>query len=212
MVRYIRHEFGRTSAGVHTGRRSNWIISRLKEVVPFQIPSPESTNCNSNEQSQVATAVTGSKAETKNAFNCMSQRTCDSTAVRWFGLYNRANFEYSTGMFNRVNNRLVNYAFNAYCNPSGCGNNVYGYVYPTDPAYTVYLCGAFWRLPGERVNTVVHEMSHFRALGDTQDYAYGQPACLNLARSDPFRATHNADNVCYFTAEVSLATPALADF
>jgi hypothetical protein len=42
------------------------------------------------------------------------------------------------------------------------------------------------------VNTLVHEESHFNAVGGTQDYVYGKPRCLALAQSNPIQASHNA--------------------
>jgi len=65
----------------------------------------------------------------------------------------------------------------------------------------VYLCGAFWSQPAERVNTIIHEMSHFNAVGNpgTQDYTYGRASCKTLANNNPYQATHNADNVCFFS-------------
>jgi len=63
------------------------------------------------------------------------------------------------------------------------------------------MCGLFWSRANERVNTIVHEMSHFRNIAGTQDYTYGQSNCLSLARANPTQASHNADNVCYFAGE-----------
>jgi len=162
------------------------------------------TNCNAQKESQVNAAVTSSRAETLRAYNCMTGRSsaCLSLATRWFGVTSGALYEYDRSCFNTVNARLqpAN-TFNAYCDPQGCGANVYGYVYPNDPAYTVYVCGLFWSLPAERVNTIVHEMSHFSRLCGTDDYAYGQSNCLRLAQTNPNQATRNADNVCYFSGE-----------
>jgi len=190
---------------------SNIIVGRLGRI---NKPSGNdagtvlNTNCKTTEDSQIPTAVTGAKAETLRAYRCMNGNTCSDLAVRWFGTYTKTNYDYDKGVFEKVNTRLNQYAFNAYCNPAGCGSNVYAYVYPNDPKYTVYLCGAFWSQANERVNTVVHEMSHFDTLGATDDYAYGKTACLNLAKSNPTRASHNADNVCYFSEESKVLTDA----
>eukprot|EP01087_Luapelamoeba_hula_P015962 TRINITY_DN484_c0_g1_i1.p1 TRINITY_DN484_c0_g1~~TRINITY_DN484_c0_g1_i1.p1 ORF type:complete len:339 (+),score=47.95 TRINITY_DN484_c0_g1_i1:147-1163(+) len=167
--------------------------------VPSHYPAPESTNCNANELSQVSTAVAGAKRESSASYSCMSRGSCSSLETTWFGAYLKSRHDYDQGMFQSIYNRLNGYAFNAYCNPSGCGSNVYAYVYPSDAKFTVYLCGLFWSLPAERINTVVHEMSHFTALGGTDDYAYGKSACLSLAKRNPAQAARNADNVCYFS-------------
>jgi len=192
------------------------VIGRIPIIHRKVIPKTEqlgNTNCNGNQNNQITAAVSGAKTESLTAYNCLFRRTCSSLSTRWFGVYNQNNYEYDTGVFNKVYGRLNNFLFNAYCNPAGCGNNVYGYVYPTDPTFTVYLCGAFWSQANERVNTVVHEMSHFNTLGGTNDYAYGKTACLNLARSNPARASRNADNVCYFSEEAAFTMAEVhADF
>jgi len=162
------------------------------------------TNCNPTQQNQIKDSVNGAIKEAQTANKCLKDKTCSALSTRWFGAYTAANYNYDQGVFDKVHNRLQNSVFNAYCNPSGCGSDVYAYVYPTDTTYTVYLCGAFWSQANERVNTVVHEMSHFNTLGGTQDYAYGKTSCLNLAKSNPSRASHNADNVCYFSEEAKL--------
>ena len=67
---------------------------------------------------------------------------------------------------------------------------------------TVYLCGAFWNAPptgtDSQAGTLIHEASHFTDNGGTQDYAYGQDACMDLASSDPATAILNADSHEYF--------------
>jgi len=157
------------------------------------------TNCNANQISQCNAAINGAWGDCNRARNCLSGGTCESLSTQWFGTYSQSNRQFTSSCFNAVYNRLNSFEFNGYCNPAGCGNNVYGYVYPTDGTYTVYLCNLFWTVPGERVNTIVHEMSHFRPLGGTNDYTYGQSNCLALARNNPNQASRNADNVCYFS-------------
>jgi len=189
---------------VYTISGEQVVSFELKEVPKrASIAGPQGyTNCNSNQIAQIQTAISGSITESSRSVTCLTGRTCNTQSVEWFGPYDSANHNYDINVFRSVGNRLNNFDFNGYCNPAGCGNNVYGYVYPTDPTFTVYLCAVFWRLPEERVNTVVHEMSHFRSLGGSSDYAYGQTACRSLARSDPYRASRNADNICYFSETV----------
>jgi len=171
----------------------------LKTNQEMRLNQLTSTNCNAQKDSQVNAAVTSSISESLRAHNCMNRGTCNSLSVTWFGVSSGALYDYCRTCFNTVYLRLRDYTFNAYCDPAGCGSNVYGYVYPNDPAYTVYVCGLFWSLPAERVNTIVHEMSHFSRCCGTNDYAYGKQNCMNLARSNPTQASHNADNICYFS-------------
>jgi peptidyl-Lys metalloendopeptidase len=64
------------------------------------------------------------------------------------------------------------------------------------------VCNAFWNAPmtgtDSKGGTLVHEMSHFTVVADTDDHAYGQSACKNLAISSPTRALDNADSHEYF--------------
>lgn len=46
--------------------------------------------------------------------------------------------------------------------------------------------------------TLIHESSHFTANGGTEDYAYGQSACKELARINSSAAINNADSHEYF--------------
>jgi len=159
------------------------------------------TNCNSGEQGNINVAVPAAITQSKNGGTCMNRGQSSCTlATTWFGACSAADFNFVKTTLANVQNRLTSFGINAYCNPSGCKAGVYAYVYPTDATYTVYLCSVFWSQPSERAETIVHEESHFKTLGGTNDYAYGQPACKNLAKTNTFQATHNADNVCYFAA------------
>ena len=97
-------------------------------------------------------------------------------------------------------------------------------MYPNQPG-RVYLCPQFWKAKntgsdtkfgGELVpftstvtrskitvvTVIVHEQSHFTNNGGTEDKAYGQQGCKELAQASPEDATHNADNYEYFTEAV----------
>lgn len=165
----------------------------------LQTVGGDTTNCDSGEISQINTAKSGAITNSANAESCMGRSTCGSLISTWFGDISATNTNYVTSMFDTINKKFSTNTPNYYCNPAGCGNNVYAYVYPTDPTMTIYLCGAFWSTNNaERVNTLVHEESHFNAVGGTNDYAYGRSACKSLANSNSNQACHNADNVCYF--------------
>merc|ERR1719502_2468843 len=66
---------------------------------------------------------------------------------------------------------------------SVCGGSTYAFDYPD---YS------------EKVQTVIHELSHFNHIGDTNDNAYGESTCMSLAQQDFQRAIQTADNVGYF--------------
>jgi len=170
------------------------------ETVPTRSPvgAPEAwTNCNNNQISQTNAAISTSITACSRSVSCLNSG-CDALYRTWFGGYSDSNWNHVTNVFRLVHTRLQSSTFNGYCNPSGCGSNTFGYVYPTDNTFTVHLCSLFWSMPNERQNTIIHEISHFRTLGGTQDYAYGESPCKSLASSNPNNACRNADNICYF--------------
>jgi len=178
------------------------------DTVPERRPvgAPQAwTNCNSNQISIATSAVTGSVSACSRSVSCLNQANgCSPTYGTWFGSYSDSNWNHVSNIFRTVHARLnlgIG-SFNGYCNGPQCTQNTYGYVYPTDTTYTVYMCNLFWTIPNERINTIVHEMSHFRNLGGTNDYAYGESACRSLAASNPNNACRNADNICYFASYV----------
>jgi uncharacterized Zn-binding protein involved in type VI secretion len=68
-------------------------------------------------------------------------------------------------------------------------------------SFTVFLGKSFWKAPltgkDSRAGTLVHELSHLRNVGKTEDYVYGN-VCELLAKCDPDAALFNADNFEYF--------------
>ena len=58
-------------------------------------------------------------------------------------------------------------------NKSNCGPNTYAWVYPSDWTQKVHICEyTFGPVDySEKVQTVVHELSHFDHIGATSDSA-----------------------------------------
>lgn len=108
------------------------------------------------------------------------------------------------------------------CESSSCTNgcicgsgNVFAYVYPHNywAAQIIYICSfTFSYEPAsERVQTVVHELSHFDNAANTNDYAYGESSCKSLASSNPTAAVNNADSMGYFAKYVGTSSAVLAE-
>jgi peptidyl-Lys metalloendopeptidase len=179
----------------------NQVVVLKLETVPERRPveAPQAyRDCNQQQITNTDSAVSRSITACSRSVSCLNTG-CDSLYRTWFGVYSDANWNHVSSVFRSVHSRLSNYAFNCWCNAPSCGSNTYGYVYPSDTTYVVHLCSLFWSVPNERVNTIVHEMSHFNSLGRTQDYAYGESACRSLANSNANNACRNADNICYFS-------------
>jgi len=49
-----------------------------------------------------------------------------------------------------------------------------------------------------QAGTLIHEMSHFTVVANTDDFVYGQTGARNLADTNPANAIMNADNHEYF--------------
>merc|ERR1712072_79992 len=96
--------------------------------------------------------------------------------------------------------RTVYVCKNDQCDECTCDGNTFGYTYPADKLQRVHICRMVFSYPDywERVQTLVHELSHFNSIGSTQDLAYGPTECQRLARVNPFEATDNADSIGYF--------------
>lgn len=156
--------------------------------------------CTSSEKTTLVSAVDAATnyATTSNSY--LSTPSATQRYTKWFG-------SLTTSRWNTVNSHYVNIesafktkplTLDCSCNDSG----TYAYVYANSP-YKIYLCGAFWSAPmtgtDSKGGTLVHEMSHFTVVAGTDDWAYGQSAAANLARTNPTRAVDNADNHEYFS-------------
>jgi hypothetical protein len=68
--------------------------------------------------------------------------------------------------------------------------------------YEIFINQVFWSLSPTGLNgqtlTIIHELSHFRRTGSTDDFAYGLQNALNLAGSNSRKAMKNADNFALF--------------
>ena len=165
--------------------------------------TPSYVSCSSSRQSTLLTATANAESislKSRNYLNNLptASRSTDAAYRTWFGAYTSSRYSNVQSHYNAIysafNTKRVTYL----CD---CTDSAYAYVYSNRP-YEIHLCNAFWSAPAlgtdSKAGTLVHEMSHFSIVAGTQDYAYGQTACRNLATSNPNRATNNADNHEYF--------------
>ena len=155
--------------------------------------------CSTTRQSQLASARNESKIYASNAENYLLANNQGSRYTTWFGVFSSTRYNTVKSHFTAISNAMDNAGVHFDCTCTQ--TNVYAYVYPNQP-YKIYLCGAFWAAPltgtDSKAGTLIHEMSHFNVVADTDDYAYGQTAARNLASSNPDQAIRNADNHEYF--------------
>lgn len=125
-------------------------------------------------------------------------RPTDARYDEWFGAYSPNNYSTVTTNFVAIESAFTAQTVQFHCD---CTSSSFAFVYPTKP-YEIHLCKAFWNaaLTGtdSRGGTLVHEMSHFDVVSNTDDVVYGQTACRGLADTQPQNAIRNADSHEYF--------------
>jgi len=165
-------------------------------------PTPAFESCSTTRQSSIKTALTSARSYAINSDSYFASKTYSTVTTRyktWFGTATSSRFNSVKGNYDRIEYALANTKLTFNC---GCTQNYYAYVYPTQP-YRVYLCNAFWSAPNtgtdSKAGTIVHELSHFDVLGNTDDIVYGQSGAKSLAISNPSSAIKNADSHEYFS-------------
>jgi len=174
----------------------------LRTVTPL-------ANCPTNNVTTIRSADTnaGTLISRVNSYlsNSCNNATTSSYVV-WMGTCDANRYSTVKSHFSAIGSRQ-SAGYRVDCAGSSCQANIYAYVYPTDTTFTVYVCGAFWSASlntcafDSKPGTLIHELSHFNAVAGTSDYAYGQTACKDLAKSNPARAISNADNHEYLAEQ-----------
>jgi peptidyl-Lys metalloendopeptidase len=180
--------------------------SSIAEEISYGVkalnPAPAFESCSTTRQGQLNTALSSARTYGINADNYFTSKTWSTVTQRyktWFGTATSSRFNTGKSNFDKIENALANTRITFNCS---CTDSYYAYVYPTQP-YRIYLCNAFWSAPNtgtdSRAGTLIHELSHFDILANTDDHAYGQAAAKSLATSNPAKALKNADNHEYFS-------------
>jgi peptidyl-Lys metalloendopeptidase len=158
-----------------------------------------SGRCSLTQQDTISDAVIQAASYSDLAKNYLAGTPTATTRYKtWFGTFSTSGWNTAHDHFVAIDDAFDNKPVTVDCK---CKKNYYAYVYPTQP-YVIYVCRAFWNAPmtgtDSKAGTLIHEMSHFNVVASTDDWAYGQSACKNLAISDPSRALDNADSHEYF--------------
>jgi peptidyl-Lys metalloendopeptidase len=159
-----------------------------------------SGGCTNGEQSAISTAVGNATTYSSNSLSYLNGKVWNTVGPRyttWFGAADSSRFNTVKNHFSAITNAFQNAAKVVDCS---CSDPYYAYVYKNQP-YKIYVCNAFWSAGAtgtdSKAGTLVHEMSHFSVVADTDDWAYGQSACKKLAKR-PQKAIDNADSHEYF--------------
>jgi peptidyl-Lys metalloendopeptidase len=184
----------------------DWI--RAKEGISDTI-GPSFRNCELDRQDILKEALSEARIMANEAKLFLINTNVNNQRYKeWFGNYDDQRYANVIVNFEKIWDAVANknIIFNCECEEEG---SVYAYVYPTRP-YEIYLCNLFWNAPvigtDSRAGTIIHELSHFDILADTNDIVYGQTRCRLLAINDPARTLSNADNHEYFAENNPLIT------
>ncbi|WP_163995046.1 M35 family metallo-endopeptidase [Pyxidicoccus caerfyrddinensis] len=156
-------------------------------------------NCTSSRVTSVTTAFNSAKTYANSAVTYLGGTPSATTRyTTWFGTYSSSGWSTIKTHFTSIKSAFDTKSVIVDC---GCTDSAYAYVYKNSP-YRIYVCNAFWSAPNtgtdSKAGTLIHEMSHFTVVADTDDHAYGQTAAKNLAKSSPTNARDNADSHEYF--------------
>lgn len=181
---------------------------RTKELSLIQASSSGSIRgfdgCSAAKQEELHKWHEDARAKINAAAACTESSSCAAEVDRWFGsaLSSARYSEKVTEQFTTMQRVMDNtvYACDTSSTRRNCGSSTFAYVYPSDSSQKVYMCPFTFEYPdyGEKVQTVVHELSHFNHIGNTNDNTYGVASCEALARADSEAAVQTADNVGYF--------------
>ena len=156
--------------------------------------------CTTTRTSTAGQAVNAARSYSENAKGYLNAGTVGSRYTTWFGAYTSSRYGTAKQHFAAIDAALDQSGGQVTIN-CACNQNYYAYVYPNRP-YEIFVCDAFWSAPmtgtDSKAGTLVHEMSHFDVVANTDDVVYGQTGAKNLATSNPTSALNNADNHEYF--------------
>jgi len=146
--------------------------------------------------------------------------------THWFGTFEAAKAERVRENLKRIYTAIRDERIRIYCGhpeEPTCKGGTYAYVYRSEP-FALSLCPDFFTLPtmpgggptdaayeyGTMEGTIIHEMSHFEVVANTDDVCYGRTACARLARTEDYNAVINADTYQYYAEDVAFAVAAAA--
>ncbi len=141
----------------------------------------------------------------------------DEIYGRWFGTFADKYAEDVRGNLKRIHKVFAREDLTFICGADrsvDC-DGVYAYVYSTEP-FRVTLCPDFFEMPsivggssddpayenGTMEGTLIHEISHFDAVGATEDHCYSRTDCSAMAEGSPQEAVENADSYQYFAEDI----------
>lgn len=156
--------------------------------------------CSASQIATIGKAVLSARTYSERAKGYLNAGTTGARYTTWFGGYTSGRYATAQQHFTAIDTALDQTGGQVTIN-CGCTQNYYAYVFKNDH-YQIYVCNSFWSAPligtDSKAGTLIHEMSHFTVVTDTDDHAYGHGLAQNLAITDPIQALDNADSHEYF--------------
>jgi len=157
--------------------------------------------CTTSQRTDAGNAVVQARLYTQNALNYLTAGTTGPRYTTWFGSYTSSRYSTAKSHFSSIDTAMDQSGGQIKIN-CACSGSEYAHVYPNRP-YEIFVCRAFWPAPltgtDSKAGTLIHEMSHFDIVANTDDVVYGQTGAKNLAISNPTDALRNADSHEYFS-------------
>jgi peptidyl-Lys metalloendopeptidase len=189
-------------------------VTEARQPAPKLAPTPLTTpgsaltfdSCDANQQGDLQKAVPEARRIAEEAMKVLlgtppAQQPNSARYKEWYGAHTAARYGKVLDHYAKITDSFATKQIEIACKGQSCSASTFAYVFPGQP-YKIYVCGAFWaaNLVGtdSRSGTLVHEMSHFDIVADTDDVVYGQAGARDLAKQNPDRATTNADTHEYF--------------
>ncbi|MCQ4163515.1 M35 family metallo-endopeptidase [Tahibacter harae] len=158
-------------------------------------------SCSTTQKNAMPAARTQATSYANSSRNYLNAGSTGTRYTWWFGAYNASRYSTVRSNFTRIYNALSSqpFVFNCTC---PAAPSAIAYVYPNQP-YRIHLCSSYWGYPNagapySKGSILVHEVSHFDVVANTDDVTYGTTNSHNLALSNPASAARNADNYHYF--------------
>jgi hypothetical protein len=183
-------------------------LSKNSKSAKVNAKAPVFIGGNSSQQGDVTTAHQNALYFSSLSYSQMDTTTNNTNALyqTWYGAFDQGRYDEVKGDYANIANAIVNDEITYDLSGDGCDPGDYAYTYKN--TRKVWLCSSFWTASqigiDSKFGTLIHELSH--AVCETDDNAYGQTACKNLATSDPVKAINNADSHEYFAENLALST------
>jgi len=166
--------------------------------------------CSNNQLSALNSALQGAKAYALRARNNLPNSPRNHALYqKWFGVATPGRYNTVYVNYSRIYSALNQY-INYDCRPPRCTSSTLAYVYKNQyyhPSYhQIQICNAFWGHHSSKVDKadiLLHEMSHFSNVANTDDLGLFPNGAMSLARTNPNQAIHNSYAYQYYAYDVA---------